>query len=94
MVYWWQTRAHLLLKKHGVDGLAAGQDHHGEPDGDGHHEAHADHLCHQVGREVHQHVACDVLRETDVAEETHLGSERGGGKRIQGMGVEQKEVNM
>lgn len=66
---------YLLLKEHGVDGLPAGQDHHGEPYGHRHHEAHADHLRHQVGGEVHQHVARDVLRETDVAEESHLVSE-------------------
>lgn len=64
--------AHLLLKKHGVDGLAAGQDHHGESDSNRHHEAHPNHLCHQVGREVHQHIAGDVLCETNVTEEAHL----------------------
>ncbi len=65
-------QAYLLLKKHGVDGLATGQDHHGESDGHRHHEANADHLRHQVGREVHQHVACNVLGETDIAKEAHL----------------------
>ena len=65
---------YLLLKEHGVNGLATGQDHHGKAHGHGHHEAHADHLRHQVGREVHQHVARYVLREADVAEEPHLGT--------------------
>lgn len=65
-------QSHLLLKKHGVDGLAAGQDHHGESDGNRHHEAHTDHLRHQVGGEVHQHVAGNVICETDVAKESHL----------------------
>lgn len=65
-------RAHLLLKEHGVDGLAAGQDHHWEPDGHGHHETHTDHFSHQVGGEVHQHVACNVFCEADVAKEPHL----------------------
>lgn len=63
---------YLLLKQHGVDGLAAGQDHHGESNGHRHHEAHPDHFCHQVGWKVHEHVAGDVLREADVAEEAHL----------------------
>lgn len=65
-------QTHLLLKEHGVDGLAAGQDHHGESDGHRHHKAHADHLCHQVGWEVHQHIASDVVCETDVTKEAHL----------------------
>lgn len=86
LVSW--VQAYLLFKKHGVDGLPAGQDHHGKANGDRHHEAHADHLGHQVGRKVHQHVACDVFCEADVAKETHLvpeeeearGKDKGAGK--------------
>lgn len=70
-----QLQSYLLFKKHGVDGLAAGQDHHGEADGHGHHEAHSDHLGHQVGGEVHQHVARNLFSEADVAKETHLVEE-------------------
>lgn len=70
-----QLQSHLLFEKHGVDGLAAGQDHHGEAHRHRHHEAHADHLRHQVGREVHQHVARDLFSEADVAKETHLVQE-------------------
>lgn len=64
--------AYLLFKKHRVDGLAAGKDHHGESDGHRHHEADADHLCYQVGWKVHQHVTCNVLCETDIAKKSHL----------------------
>lgn len=72
-----KLNCYLLLEEHSVDGLTAGQDHHGKSDGHRHHEAHADHLRYQVGREVHQHVACDFLCETDVAEEAHLVRRRG-----------------
>lgn len=70
-----QLRSYLLLEKHSVDGLAAGQDHHGEANRHRHHEAHADHLRHQAGGEVHQHVARDFFSEADVAKETHLVQE-------------------
>ena len=64
--------AHLLLKKHGVDSLAARQNHHGKSNGHRHHKTHTDHFCHQVGWKVHEHVACNVLCEADVTKEAHL----------------------
>lgn len=76
-----QVQSHLLFEKHGVDGLAAGQDHHGKADRHRHHEAHADHLRHQAGREVHQHVARNFFGEADVAKETHLVQEDDGMQR-------------
>lgn len=68
--------AYLLLKEHGVDGLPARQDHHGESHSHRHHETHSNHLRDQTGREVHEDISSDVLRETHVTKEAHLVSER------------------
>lgn len=73
--------SYLLLKEQGVECLSARQDHHGEPHGHRHHEPHADHLRHHVGREVHQHVPSNGLGVTHVAKEAHLG--RGAGLNSQ-----------
>lgn len=74
---------YLLLKKHGVDGLPTGQDHHGESHGHRHHKSHSNHLRYQIGWEVHKNVSGNVLCETDVAKETHL-AQRKGNKRVWG----------
>lgn len=73
---------YLLLKEQRVQGLPAGQDHHGEAHGHRHHEASADHLRHQVGGEVHQHVAGDGLGEAHVAKEPHLPEDRAEGRMV------------
>ena len=78
---------YLLLEKQRVQGLSAGQDHHGEAHGHGHHEAHADHLRHQVGREVREHVALGGLGEAHVAKEAHLRGDGSGGARGGGRGA-------
>lgn len=44
----------------------------GKPYGHGHHEAHTDHLSHQVGGGNEEHVAPRGLGEAHVAEEAHL----------------------
>lgn len=69
--------AYLLLKEHGVDGLPTGQDHHGESHSHRHHETHSNHLRDQIGREVHEDISSNVLRETYVTKEPHLGQREG-----------------
>lgn len=65
-------RSYLLLEQQCVQGLSAWQNHHGEAHSHGHDEAHSDHLCHQVGGEVYQHVAGRGISEADVAKKPHL----------------------
>lgn len=74
---------YLLLKKHGVDGLPTGQDHHGESHGHRHHESHSNPTRYQIGWEVHKNVSGNVLCEADVAKETHLAQKKGN-KRVWG----------
>ena len=64
--------SYLLLTQQRAQGLPAWQDHHGEAHSHRHHEAHTEHLRHQVGGKVHEHVAGRGLGEADVAEKPHL----------------------
>lgn len=64
--------SYLLLEQHGVDGLSAGQDHHGEAHSHRHHKAHTDHLRYQVRWKVHQYVPSNVICEAHITEEPYL----------------------
>lgn len=66
------VQSYLLLKQHGVDGLPAGQDHHGEAHSHGHHEAHSDHLRHKIRGKIHQHIPSYGVCKTYIAKEPHL----------------------
>lgn len=74
----------LLLKQQCVQGLPARQNHHGEAHSHRHHEAHSDHLCHRVGGEVDQHIACGGISEADVTKKPHHDIE--GGDHVEGGG--------